>query len=61
MKYFYAVKPKSAGQNNFTPPPAKKKSNWKLKVSWAGMYTNKKVDLFDWFSNQDSGILSLKF
>ena len=25
MKYFYAVKPKSAGQNNFTPPPAKKK------------------------------------
>ena len=55
MKYFYAVKPKSAGQNNFTPPPAKKKKKK------AGMYTNKKVDLFDWFSNQDSGILSLKF
>ena len=25
MKYFYAVKPKSAGQNNFTPQQAKKK------------------------------------
>ena len=33
---------------NFTPPSAKKKNNWKLKISWAGMFTNKNVDWFVW-------------
>ena len=34
----------------FYTTSSKEKNNWKLEISWAGVYTNKKVDWFAWLT-----------
>ena len=49
-------------ENNFTPPAAKKKTTGNSKsVEQVCIQIKRLIDLFDWFSNQDSKTLSLKF